>query len=379
MALPAGRDLDLDTTACDHRAGRLLVCDSGRGRVCRARHLASLIGRPRRRAPGGGRARRPGAGGRGRRGRGARSAPRSFARSPRTSPRRRPGSCGRCRGSGPGAPPAPTRGPARCSSSSLDVSEGVGVLLLGERVHRAQRLAAPRQALELSLDLVALLLAQRLARGLDLATEPGGDPLQLRRRLVAPIAQVRRRGPRPRSPTRPSRAAWPEAPPPPASRRGAAPSRRRRRAGRACGARARRRARRPRRAPRPSPRAARRAAPGARSPPGRGSRASPAGAGPAAPRPAARRARRARMPRGPAPPRSPARSPLSAARARSRACARRLERRGDPPQPGAHGIVARAFAACRGLVGQRAERGAAPLELPGELGRGARTAPRRGR
>ncbi len=48
--------------------------------------------------------------------------------------------------------------------------------------------------------------------------------------------------------------------------------------------------------------------------------------------------------------------------------ARRLERRGDPPQPRAHGVIAHAVAACRSLVGERAERGAAPLELPRQLG-----------
>src|SRR5690606_24891861 len=73
----------------------------------------------------------------------------------------------------------------------LDVLARLLVLALGERVHGAQRLAAARQALELTLDLLALLVAERLGDRLDLAPQRLGDTRQLHARLVAAVGEVR--------------------------------------------------------------------------------------------------------------------------------------------------------------------------------------------
>src|SRR3954447_8005358 len=67
---------------------------------------------------------------------------------------------------------------------------GLGVLALGQRGHRAQRLAAAGKALELALDLLALGGIQRCRNRLDLATEHLRHALELRGRLVAAIAQM---------------------------------------------------------------------------------------------------------------------------------------------------------------------------------------------
>ena len=75
----------------------------------------------------------------------------------------------------------------------VDVLERVLVLALGQRVHRAELLAAARDPLELALDLLALLVAERLVCRADLAAEPRPDPLELARRLGAALAQVRGR------------------------------------------------------------------------------------------------------------------------------------------------------------------------------------------
>ena len=74
---------------------------------------------------------------------------------------------------------------------ALDVLERLLVLALGERVDRAELLAAAADAVELDLDLGALVLVEGLGRRTDLAPERRGDLRQLAGRLGAAVAEVR--------------------------------------------------------------------------------------------------------------------------------------------------------------------------------------------
>ena len=88
---------------------------------------------------------------------------------------------------------------SRWDSRSLDVLLRLLVLALGQRVDRAELLAAADQPLDPRLDPRPLLVLEPLrapARGSSSSLRD--DPLPLRLGLLAAVAQVRRRGPRPR-------------------------------------------------------------------------------------------------------------------------------------------------------------------------------------
>src|SRR5204862_3409046 len=71
----------------------------------------------------------------------------------------------------------------------LDVLDGLLILALGERVDRADPLAAALQALEAQLDLLALIARQRLVW--RLGAEPARDPRQVGRRRLLAIPDLR--------------------------------------------------------------------------------------------------------------------------------------------------------------------------------------------
>jgi len=67
---------------------------------------------------------------------------------------------------------------------------GPHVLALGERVHRAELLAPPRQALDAGGQCVPLLLVERLLRGLRAQFEPAGQLAELGLRLGGVVAHL---------------------------------------------------------------------------------------------------------------------------------------------------------------------------------------------
>src|SRR5262249_14483497 len=66
----------------------------------------------------------------------------------------------------------------------------LGVLPLSQRVDGADLLAAAPEARELGLDLIAVGLAERLARGLELLAQRRAKPLELRGALITAIAEL---------------------------------------------------------------------------------------------------------------------------------------------------------------------------------------------
>ena len=78
----------------------------------------------------------------------------------------------------------------------LDVLERLGVLLLGERVDRAELLAAPRQPLDAAAQRLALLVGERLRRRRRFELEPRGERAELLLALARAVPGPLERAPR---------------------------------------------------------------------------------------------------------------------------------------------------------------------------------------